>query len=246
MIQAIIIDDEPGNIDVLKKLITDFCEDIEIPGTAASVEEGINLIKERKPDLVFLDIEMPGKNAFDLIDYLTPVAFEIIFVTAFEHYALKAFRYSAIDYLLKPVNIRELREAIEKARIRIKERNFQARLNNFFDIERKKENKIAIQLKDGYSFINYNDIVCCSAEGGGYTVVYLVNGNKLLSGTNLKHFEELLPDDIFCRIHNAYLVNLQHAVHYSKGRNGKLLMVNKMMLEVSQRKKDELLNRFSK
>jgi len=245
MIPAIIIDDEPGNIDVLKKMITDYCEDIEISGTAASVDEGIAVIKETKPDLVFLDIEMPGKNAFDLIDYLNPVGFEIIFVTAFEHYALKAFRYSAIDYLLKPVKISELREAIEKARKRIKERNFQDRLDNFFNIERKKEIKIAIQLKDGYNFINYNDIVCCSSEGA-YTVIYLVNGSKLLSSNNLKHFVELLPDDIFCRIHNSHLINLQHAIHYSKGRGGTLLMVNKMNLEVSQRKKDELLNRFKK
>ena len=245
MIQAIIIDDEPGNIDVLKKMITDFCEDIEISGTATSVDEGIKVIRERKPDLVFLDIEMPGKNAFDLIDYLIPVEFEIIFVTAFEHYALKAFRYSAIDYLLKPLNIGELREAVEKAGKRIKERNFQDRLNNFFSIEKKKEPKIAIQLKDGYSFINYNDIICCSSEGA-YTVISLVNGSKLLSSNNLKHFTELLPEDLFCRIHHSHLVNLDHAIHYSKGRSGTLLMVNKMMLEVSQRKKDELLGRFKK
>src|SRR4029078_242516 len=152
----------PGNIDVLKKIVDDFCEGIRIVGTASSVDEGIVVIKEKKPDLVFLDIEMPGKNAFDLIDHLTPVEFEIIFVTAYEHYALKAFRYSAIDYLLKPVNIRELREAVDKAKNRIQERNFQDRLENYFNIEKKKEIKIAVQLKDGYSFINYNDIVCCS------------------------------------------------------------------------------------
>src|SRR6478609_2837790 len=105
MISAIIIDDEPGNIDVLKKMITDFCEGVEVTGTASSVDDGITAIEELQPDLVFLDIEMPGKNAFDLIDELSPVDFEIIFVTAYEHYALKAFRYSAIDYLLKPVNI---------------------------------------------------------------------------------------------------------------------------------------------
>ena len=104
-------------------MVAEFCNDIEIIGAAFSVDEGIDLIREAKPDLLFLDIEMPGKNAFDLIDRLTPVNFEIIFVTAFEHYALKAFRYSAIDYLLKPVSIKELREAVEKARARIKERN---------------------------------------------------------------------------------------------------------------------------
>jgi len=245
MISAIIIDDEPGNIDVLKKMVTDFCKGIEISGTASSVDEGITVIRERKPDLVFLDIEMPGKNAFDLIDYLSPVGFEIIFVTAFEHYALKAFRYSAIDYLLKPVNIQELREAVEKARMRIKERNFQDRLDNFFNIERKKENKIAIQLNDGYSFINYDNIVCCSSEGT-YTAIFLVNGGKLLSSNNLKHFSDLLPEDVFCRIHHSHLINLDHAVRYSKGRGGTLVMVNKMTLEVSQRKKDELLGRFKK
>ncbi|MEI9912898.1 MAG: LytTR family DNA-binding domain-containing protein [Bacteroidota bacterium] len=245
MISAIIIDDEPGNIEVLKKMVTDFCDHIEITGTAASVEEGITVIKERKPDLVFLDIEMPGKNAFDLIDYLAPVRFEIIFVTAFEHYALKALRYSAIDYLLKPVNIRELRESVEKARKRIKERNFQDRLNNFFNIETKKEPKIAIQLNDGYSFINYNDIVCCSSEGA-YTAISLVNGSKLLSNNNLKYFTELLPENIFCRIHHSHLVNLDHAIRYSRGRGGTLIMVNKLTLEVSQRKKDELLGRFKR
>ncbi len=129
--------------------------------------------------------------------------------------------------------------------MRIKERNFQDRLSNFFNIETKKETKIAIQLKDGYSFVNFNDIVCCSADGM-YTVIFLVNGNKLLSSNNLKHFSELLPEDIFCRIHSAHLINLQHTVSYSKGRGGFLLMVNNMKLEVSQRKRDELLRRFKK
>jgi two-component system LytT family response regulator len=245
MISAVIIDDEPGNVEVLKKMVTDFCEGIEISGTAASVEEGITVIREKKPNLVFLDIEMPGKNAFDLIDYLTPVGFEIIFVTAFEHYALKALRYSAIDYLLKPVNIKELREAIEKAGKRIKERNFQERLDNFLSIETKKETKIAIQLKDGYSFVNYNNIVCCSSDGS-YTMIMLSNGSKLLSSNNLKHFVDLLPEDIFCRIHHSHLVNLDHVAQYSKGRGGTLVMTNNLILEVSQRKKDELLSRFKR
>jgi two-component system, LytTR family, response regulator len=245
MISAIIVDDEPGNIDVLKKMVTDFCDGVEVSGTASSVDEAVAVIREKKPDLVFLDIEMPGKNGFDLIDQLTPVGFEIIFVTAFEHYALKAFRYSAIDYLLKPINIGELREAVIKAGTRIKERNFQERLDNFFNIETKKETKIAIQLNDGYSFINYHDIICCTSEGG-YTIIATVNGSKLLSSNNLKHFTDLLPGDIFCRIHHSHLVNLDHALHYSKGRGGTLIMVNNMMLEVSQRKKDELLGRFKK
>jgi two-component system LytT family response regulator len=115
MISAIIVDDEPGNVDVLMKMVNDYCAGIQIDGTASSVDEAVVLIRDIKPDLVFLDIEMPGKNAFDLIDNMTPVRFEIIFVTAYEHYALKAFRYSAIDYLLKPVNIRNFATQLRKA-----------------------------------------------------------------------------------------------------------------------------------
>lgn len=245
MISCIIVDDEPRNVDVLSKLVTDFCKEIKVTGSASSVDEAFTLIKEKKPDLVFLDIEMPGKNAFDLIDLLSPVQFEIVFVTAFEQYAIKAFRYSAIDYLLKPVDITELRETIEKARRRIKEKNFQARLDNYLSVMQKKETKIAIQLKDGYAFHSFNDIICCSAEGA-YTAVYLKNGTKILSSSNLKHYSELLPEAIFCRIHHSHLVNLDYAVKYSKGRAGTLEMSNGLVLEVSQRKKDELMGRFEK
>lgn len=245
MISSIIVDDEPRNIDVLNRLITDYCEGISIVATASSVDAASRVIREKKPDLVFLDIEMPGKNAFDLIEELYPVDFEIIFVTAFEHYAIKAFRYSALDYLLKPVNLKELREAIQRAGSRIKEKNIQARLDNLLSFENKKEMRIAVQLKNGYQFHSSNDIICCSAEGS-YTRIYLANGSSLLSSSNLKHFDDLLPDDIFCRIHHAHLVNLNFAVSYSKGRSGMLQLTNGISLEVSQRKKDELLSRFQK
>jgi len=245
MISCIIVDDEPRNVDVLNKLITDFCDGITVIGAAASVDEACLLIKEKKPDLVFLDIEMPGKNAFDLIDLLSPVQFEIVFVTAFEQYAIKAFRYSAIDYLLKPVDIKELRDTIQKVQLRVKEKTIQSRLDNYMSIVQKKEMKIAIQMKDGYVFHSFNDIICCSAEGA-YTAVYLKNGTKILSGNNLKHYSELLPEAIFCRIHHAHLVNLDYAIKYSRGRTGTLEMSNGLVLEVSQRKKDELMGRFEK
>lgn len=245
MINALIVDDEPRNIDVLNKLVSDFCEGIVITGTALSVDEAIPLIREKKPDLIFLDIEMPGKNAFDLIDLLSPVSFEIIFVTAFEQYAIKAFRYSAIDYILKPVNIKELREALERARQRLQEKNVNNRLENFYAIIKKKDIKIAIQLNDGYCFHSYTDIICCSADGA-YTHIYLSNGNKIISSNSLKHFAELLPEQIFCRIHNSHLINLDYAVKYSGNRSGIIEMSNGLILEVSQRKRDELLNKFKK
>lgn len=245
MLTAVIVDDESRNIDVLSRLVTDFCTDVSVVGTASSVDDACILIKETKPNLVFLDIEMPGKNAFDLIDLLSPVSFEIIFVTAFEQYATRAFRYSALDYLLKPVGIKELREAIEKAKLQTGKKNIGERLENYFDNTTRKQPKIAIPVNDGYCFFSHNDIVCCIAENS-YTQVCLANGTKILSSSNLKHFSELLPPDIFCRIHHSHLINLDHALKYSGGRSGTIELSTGIVLEVSQRKKDELLRRFNK
>lgn len=245
MLNVVIVDDEPRNIEVLQRLVTEFCTDVSVLGTASSVDEACNLIREKKPDVVFLDIEMPGKNAFDLIDLLSPIPFQIIFVTAFEQYAVRAFRYSALDYLLKPVGIKELREAIEKARLHQDRKDIDARLSNYFDITKRKQQKIAIPVNEGYSFFNYEDIVCCIAENS-YTVVYLSNGEKVISSSNLKHFADLLPTDTFCRIHHSHLINLDHAVKYSGGRSGTIELSTGQVLEVSQRKKDELLKRFQK
>jgi two-component system LytT family response regulator len=245
MIRCIIVDDELGNVEVLENMLANFCTGITVIGTASNAEEAYSLIREKKPDLVFLDIEMPGKNAFDLIESLSPISFEIIFVTAFEQYATRAFRYSALDYLLKPVGITELNEAVERARARVGIKNFQQRLDNYFDVTQKKQPKIAIQVNDGYSFYNYNDIVFCSAVNA-YTDIHFTDGSKIMSSNNLKHFSDLLPADTFCRIHRSYLVNLDHVVKYFNGRSGSIQLSTGEVLEVAQRKKDELLKRFSK
>lgn len=245
MIRSVIVDDESGNVEVLENMLTNFCTGITVAGTASNVEEAYALIQEKRPDLVFLDIEMPGKNAFDLVDRLSPISFEIIFVTAFEQYATRAFRYSALDYLLKPVGITELNEAVERARARISARNFQQRMDNYFDFTQKKQPKIAIQVNDGYSFYNYNDIVFCTAINA-YTEIHFADGSKIMSSNNLKHFDDLLPADNFCRIHRSYLVNLDHVVKYFSGRSGSIQLSTGDILEVAQRKKDELLKRFSK
>lgn len=245
MLSVVVVDDEPRNIEVLTRLVTEFCTDVTVLGNASSVDEACTVIKSTNPDLVFLDIEMPGKNAFDLIDLLSPISFQIVFVTAFEQYATRAFRYSALDYLLKPVGIKELREAIEKARSLSARKNIDERIENYFNITRNKQSKIAIPVGDGYLFFNYNEIVCCVAENS-YTEIHLSNGNKVLSSNNLKHFVEMLPAGIFCRIHHSHLINLDHAVKYSGGRSGNIELSTGIVLEVSQRKKDELLKRFSK
>jgi two-component system, LytTR family, response regulator len=243
MITAILVDDEPSNIEVLSKLINNYCTDTLIIGTASSVNEASALIREKKPDLVFLDIEMPGKNGFDLIHDLKPISFEIIFITAFDQYATKAFRYSAIDYLLKPVNIDELREALNKAANNIQSKSMASRLQNYFDITSRKQSKIAILVNDNYNFYDYDDIICFTAVES-YTHIYFTNGNKIISASTLKHFTELLPGDHFCRVHHAHLVNLNYATKYSGGRSGTLALSNGLVLEVSQRKRNELLKRF--
>lgn len=245
MITCVIVDDESGNIEVLDNMLNTFCTDITIVGTASNAEEAYRVITEKKPDLVFLDIEMPGKNAFDLIDRFPQINFEIVFVTAFEQYATKAFRYSALDYLLKPVGISELNEAVERARKLIGKKNIQERLANYFDITQRKQTKIAIPVAEGYSFHNYADIVYCEAVNS-YSEIHFADGSKIISSSNLKHFTDLLPADNFCRIHRSYLVNLDHAVKYFTGRTGNVQMSNGQVLEVSQRKRDELLKRFAK
>jgi two-component system, LytTR family, response regulator len=245
MITTVLVDDESMNIEVLHKLITVYCTGVSILGTASSVAEAVILIKEKKPDIVLLDIEMPGKNAFDLIDILSPVTFEIIFVTAFDKYATKAFRYSAIDYLLKPVNIIELQEALERASLNILSKSMRDRLDNYFDITARKQSKIAVLVNDNYRFYFSDDIICCSATDS-YTQIYFSNGEKVISGSTLKHFEELLPGDRFCRVHHAHLVNLSYAVKYSGGRSGNLELSNGLVINVSQRRRNELLRRFEK
>jgi two-component system LytT family response regulator len=216
-----------------------------VDGTASSVDEAVKLINQKKPDLVFLDIEMPGKNAFDLLSVFQPVKFEIVFVSAFDKYAIQAFKYSAIDYLLKPVSIDELIITVEKVRARISEKNMNWRLENYFNYKQNADSKIAIKTSEGYFFCSPKEIIYCSASGA-YTWLFLSDGQKMLSSDSLKEFEELLPANIFCRIHHAYLINISFASKYIKGRGGQVKLSNGVILDVSIRKKEDFLTRFSK
>jgi two-component system, LytTR family, response regulator len=245
MISSIIIDDELKSIDTLKKLVEQFCTGITVDGTASSVDEAAKLVTIKKPDLIFLDIEMPGKNAFDLLSELQPLKFEVVFVSAFDKYAIQAFKYSAIDYLLKPVSIDELIITVEKVRTRIQEKNMNWRLENYFNYKQNSDSKIAIQTKEGYIFCSPKEIVYCGADGA-YTWIFLSNGEKILSSVNLKEFEDILPGDMFCRIHHSFLININFASKYIKGRGGHVELSNGVILEVSQRKKDDFLTHFNK
>jgi len=246
MINYVLIDDEPKNIKILKTMLDEFCDDAEFAGAASGVEDGEALIRKMEPELVVLDIQLSHENAFDLLDRLMPVNFEVIFVTAYNEYAVKAFRYAALDYLLKPVNIEELCAAVTRARDRYRMRNVNRQLQSLLSNLRSPEtstHKLAIPNADSLSFISVCEIIRCEASGG-YTQFYMTNGDKILSTKTIGEYEELLPPDIFLRIHSKHIINIQHIKKYHKGRGGFVEMEGMYTIEVSARRKAEFLSRF--
>ncbi|MEQ1799595.1 MAG: LytTR family DNA-binding domain-containing protein [Lacibacter sp.] len=247
MIKVLTVDDEPKNLRILKELISGYCPQATLVGEADSIDTAILLIREHQPDLVLLDIEMPNGNAFDLLDRIMPVNFEIVFVTAFDAFTLKAFKYSALDYLLKPVSIEELKTAIAKAQQRIDQKNLNLRLNNLLQGIQNTDNnlqKIAIPAHNGnFEFIAFDEILYCEASGP-FTFVHTSKGYKLTSSKSIKEYEELLPQQIFFRSHHSYLINLNKVKRYLKGRGGEVEMSNGSLLEVATRRKEEFLKRI--
>jgi two-component system LytT family response regulator len=246
MIRAVLIDDEPKNNRILKLMLEEFCPDVTIEGQADNATAGVQLVQEVKPDLVFLDIEMPYGSGFDLLDQLKPIHFEVIFITAFNDYSLKAIKYSALDYLLKPVNIDELIAAVAKAAQKVAARNINERIEALlYNLQKPQQavQKLALPSKEGYVFVLLSDIMRCESKGG-YTTFYIKGMDKVLSSKNIKEYEPLLPDDIFFRIHNSHIVNLNCVKKYHRGRGGYLEMEDGTMIEVATRRKDELMARF--
>lgn len=246
MINYVLIDDEPKNTRILQKMLEEFCPDTCCAGLAASAEEGEDLIRKVSPDLVFLDIQLSKEDAFNLLERLLPVKFEIIFVTAYNEYAVRAFRYSAIDYLLKPVNIQELSTAVQRAAQKLKQRDANGQLHNLLTSLRNPgitQHKLALPNAECLTFIAIEDIVRCEASGG-YTFFHMSNGEKLLSTRTIKEYEELLPPEMFMRIHNSHIVNLMHVKKYYRGRGGYIEMDGKTTIEVSTRRRNDFLSRF--
>ncbi|UEG48985.1 LytTR family DNA-binding domain-containing protein [Ferruginibacter lapsinanis] len=245
-IKAVVIDDEPGNIITLTEMLHSYCPDIDILGSAENIHKGETLIKKTEPHLVFLDIEMPMGNAFDLLAKLTPVTFEVIFITAFNNYAIQAFKYSAIDYLLKPVNIDELIVAVAKVKRRLEEKQINLRIESLMDnfkTESPALKKIGLPFANGLIFEETENIMHFEAEGS-YTNVYIKGKCKELITKSLKEFGEILPTDIFFRVHHSHIVNLNYIKKYYKGRGGYIELEDGTTVEVSARKKDEFLERF--
>lgn len=243
MIKAIIIDDEKLVVDSIELIINEYCKDVLIIGKCTSYEEGIRLINQHKPDLLLLDIEMPFGTGFDLLEKFTVIDFEVIFITAYSQYALKAIKYSALDYILKPIDINELRSALKK----VSEKKNQSQ-NKKFDIlfenlKNKIPSKLAIPCSDGIDYININDIVKISADGR-YSTVHVVDKKPYFVTRNLGEFEELLAERQFFRIHNSYLINLDFVKKYSRQDGGIVEMLDSSKLPVSRTKKNDFLDKM--
>ncbi len=240
-IRSLIIDDEVPNRQNLGHLLARYCPDIEVVGEADSSGSGLAAIKEFYPDLIFLDIRMPGGDAFEMLEQIPQNGFEVIFITAYDEYAFRAFEFNALDYLLKPVNFNKLISAVEKAKskIRIKEENY--RLNNLVaNLERNsRDQKIALPQEEKTEFIAVKDIIRCQADSN-YTRFLLSDGRSVMVSKTLKDYELALSRHNFCRVHNSHLVNLDKVTAYSKKDGGYLEMTDGSMVPVSRTRKEEV------
>ena len=248
MIRTVLVDDETDSIRVLQRLLEDYCPQVSIAGTAGGVETALPLIRETKPDLVLLDIEMAQGNAFDLLNQLQPIDFKVIFVTAFDNYAVRAFKYSAVDYLLKPVDIEDLRSAINRVEKKSDEHAVVQQMKMLLDnvgVLNLPKQKMAIPTITGLIFITVQEIIRFEAKGN-YTSIYLTTGEPILATRTVKDYEDILPETIFCRIHNSHIINLSRIKKYQKGRGGSVEMEDGSIIEVASRRRDEFLHRLLK
>lgn len=244
--RCVIVDDEKNVVEIISGLLEQYCPHIEIVGVANDCKGGSALIQKMVPDLVFLDVEMGDGTGLDLIESLSEKNFQTIFITAHEKYALKAFKLSAIDFLLKPVSPDELVEAVTKAGKMIKMGSMEKQLEVLIDCIRGNgaaQRKIVLTDYESIHLVNVEDIMWCSAQGS-YTSFKLIDGTEILVSRNLKSYIGLLPNQAFARIHHSYLVNINHIKRFERAEGGVVVMNNGVTLPVSVRKKDGLLGIF--
>lgn len=244
MIKAIIIDDEPNCIKSLQHDLAMFCPDVHVIDCCHSAAEGIAAIKKLLPDVVFLDVEMPKMNGFDMLDKLQPINFHVIFVTAHDRFAVRAFRVSAIDFLTKPVDSNELIEAVEKVKRSNTNTITDLTLQNLLQNLKLPEplQKLTVPVRDGYELIATDEIIYCKATGA-YTDIVLKE-RKLLSSRSLGTTEQALPADMFERIHHSLLINIHHVKQFRKNEGSFIVMDNGDELPVARARKERLMQRL--
>ena len=249
MIKAVIIDDEKDSIDTLKWKLENYCPDVSVISSFEKPAEGVSYLKKNPVDLLFLDIEMPMLTGFDVLEELgRDISFDIIFITAYDNFGIQAVKFSALDYLLKPVQNKELKEAIDKhlkkSQQKIPSEQIDLLLNNVQAERKGKRGRIALASKESIEFVDPNDIIVCEANSN-YTNIYLVEGRKRVISKTLKDFEEMLLQFDFFRPHNSHLINLGRVKEFIRGDGGYLVMENKMKIPVSKNKKEELMQLLS-
>jgi two-component system LytT family response regulator len=245
MLKALIIDDEFQSRNFINKMLQQYFPEITVAAQGSTVEEGLQVIKEYEPDIVFLDIQMKGETGFDLLNRLTEINFALIFITAFDQYAVKAFRFNAIDYLLKPIVAEELIEAVNKAKDNVAHSQTASRQQVeqlYKDIKDPQtiHDKIAIPTGEGFMVIPISEIIYCHANNN-YTRFYLTDKKSILSSYTLKQYDEMLTPLSFFRAHRSYLINLVHVKMYRRGEGGEIVMNNGDEIELSRTHKDEFM-----
>lgn len=241
-LKTIIVEDEETSREILRNYLEKYCPNVNVLGEAANVDEALLLIRNKQLDLVFLDVEMPYGNAFDLLDKVGDIDFETIFVTAYDHYAIDALNAHASYYLLKPISIDNLIKAVDYvAEIKMKEEALQDQI--LIPKTKVAHGKITIPLQDGFEVLETANILYCKADDN-YTEIFLNNNRKKLVSKTLKYFEEALTESGFARVHKSYLVNVNEVVKYVKGKGGSIVLRNGKEVMVSASKKSELLSYF--
>jgi two-component system LytT family response regulator len=247
-LKTLIVDDEPDAVDFISSIISEYCPTLEVVDRAYNVAQAADAIRRTRPDLLFLDVEMPNGTGFDLLAQFPDKDFEVIFITAFNHYAIKAIRFSAIDYILKPININEFIEAVGKVTAKRLERSskgnegLQVLMEN---LRTALPSRLAIPTADGMEYLNPKDVVRIEADRS-YTWFYLNGGRKILVSKHLKEFQELLGDRYFFRSHNSYLVNLKFVKKYIRRDGGCIEMNDGAIIPLSRNRKDIFLAQMAK
>jgi two-component system LytT family response regulator len=246
MLRTVIVDDEVKNVKILKALLRDYCPQVEVIGEAGNVEDAHTLIIKSKPDLLFIDIVMPYGTAFDLLNKLMPIEFDVVFVTAHDNYAIKAIKYAALDYLLKPVNIEELQNVVQKAVIKSSNKTVNDQLAVLFSQNKNNTNptaSLAVPTIEGLLFYDIDEIIRIEASGA-YSIIYSLKREKVISSKNIKEYELQLPVENFYRVHNSHIINIKRLLKYDKGRGGFLTMEDGSVVELATRRKAGFLNLF--
>ena len=247
MLKTIIIDDNQNIRQTIKHLYSEYFPEISVVGEAESVSEGIKLIQTHKPQLITLDIELTDGTGFHILQKLKPFNFKVIFITAFNDFAIKAIKFSALDYILKPINEFEFKDSIERALKEIESSEIEMQINNFFDLYEKKtqSRKIVLRTSESLHLTDIREIIYCKSDNS-YTTFFLENNKKIIVSKGIKNFDKLLSEYGFFRPHQSYLVNMQHVIKLDKTDGGFLILKNNTEIPVSSRRKAKLIQILEK